>query len=159
MAAIFDPHQRPTIEAATGRIIPTDRNPGAVEAGVIDYIENALTGYDAEHAPLYVEGVLELDRLARERFGSAAFIQLSAEQQDQILTSLEKQRSPFFSLLLEHTMQGFYGDPRHGGNRDRASWKMIGFPGPSRPDGYQPPLGWYDENIPDQFEPEKKRGK
>jgi gluconate 2-dehydrogenase gamma chain len=25
-----------------------------------------------------------------------------------------------------HTMQGFYGDPRHGGNRDRASWKMVG---------------------------------
>ncbi|MBI2229212.1 MAG: gluconate 2-dehydrogenase subunit 3 family protein, partial [Deltaproteobacteria bacterium] len=60
MAAIIDPHQRVTLEAATGRIIPTDHDPGALEAGVIDYIENALTGYDAEHAPLYVEGVLEL---------------------------------------------------------------------------------------------------
>ena len=159
MAALFDSHQRSTLEAATGRIIPADRDPGALEAGVIDYIENTLATYEFEHAPLYVEGVLELDRLARERFGSAAFIQLSAEQQDQILTSLEKQRSPFFSLLLEHTMQGFYGDPRHGGNRDRVSWKMIGFPGPSHPEGYRRPFGWYDENIPDDFEPEKKRGK
>jgi gluconate 2-dehydrogenase gamma chain len=97
--------------------------------------------------------------LAGERFGAATFVRLSAEQQDQILTLLEKQRSGFFSLLVEHAMQGFYGDPRHGGNRDRVSWKMIGFPGPSRPEGYRPPLGWYDENIPDEFEPDKKRGK
>jgi hypothetical protein len=23
-------------------------------------------------------------------------------------------------------MQGFYGSPTHGGNRDEASWKMLG---------------------------------
>ena len=159
MAVIFNPLQRSTLEAATGRIIPADRDPGALEAGVIDYIENTLAGYEAEHAPLYVDGIQELDRLAREQFGSAAFVSLQAEQQDRILNLLEKQRSAFFSLLLEHTMQGFYGDPRHGGNRDRVGWKLIGFPGPSRPEGYRPPLGWYDENIPDEFEAEKKRCK
>ena len=159
MASLFDAHQRSTLEAATGRIIPTDHDPGALEAGVVDYIENALAGYDAEHAPLYVDGIKELDRLAREKFGAEAFIKLGAGEQDQILTLLEKQRSAFFSLLLEHSMQGFYGDPRHGGNRDRVGWKMIGFPGPSRPEGYRSPLGWYDENIPDEFDPEKKRGK
>ena len=159
MAVIFDPLQRATLEAATGRIIPADRDPGALEAGVVDYIENTLATYEAEHVPLYVDGIQELDRLAGERFASEAFVQLRTEQQDQILAHLEEKRSPFFALLLEHTMQGFYGDPRHGGNRDRVSWKMIGFPGPSHPEGYQPPFGWYDENIPDQFEPEKKRGK
>ena len=159
MAAIFNPHQRSTLEAATGRIIPADRDPGALEAGVVDYIENTLATYEAEHVPLYVDGIQELDRLAGEQFGSAAFVSLQPEQQDQILTLLEKQRSAFFSLLVEHTMQGFYGDPRHGGNRNRVSWKMIGFPGPSHPEGYRPPFGWYDENIPDDFEPEKKRGK
>ena len=159
MASIFNAHQQSTLEAATGRIIPADRDLGAIEAGVIDYIENALAGYDAEHAPLYVDGIQELDRLAQEKFSAAGFVNLCPEDQDQILATLEKQRSPFFSLLLEHTMQGFYGDPRHGGNRDRVGWKMIGFPGPSRPEGYRPPLGWYDENIPDEFDPEKKRGK
>ena len=68
-------------------------------------------------------------RVAGENFGAATFVRLSADQQDQVLTALEKQRSPFFSLLIEHTMEGFYGDPRHGGNRDRVGWKMIGFPG------------------------------
>ena len=37
----------------------------------------------------------------------------------------------FFDLLLTHTRQGFYGDPRHGGNRDLVSWKMVGLPFPS----------------------------
>jgi gluconate 2-dehydrogenase gamma chain len=157
MSSLFNPQQRATVEAATGRIIPADRDPGALEAGVIDYIENTLTTYEAEHAPLYVAGIHELNRLARERFGSEAFISLRAEEQDQILTVLEEKRSPFLSLLIEHTMQGFYGDPRHGGNLNRVGWKMIGFPGPSQPKGYQPPFGWYDETIPDDFEPDKER--
>ncbi|HEX9147387.1 MAG TPA: gluconate 2-dehydrogenase subunit 3 family protein, partial [Candidatus Binatia bacterium] len=129
MAVIFDPHQRETIEAATDRIIPADRDPGARETGVVDYIEKTLATYEAEHAPLYSAGVQELDRLAREKFTAEQFISLRPEQQDEILAHLEKQRSPFFSILIEHTMQGFYGDPRHGGNRDGMSWKMIGFPG------------------------------
>jgi gluconate 2-dehydrogenase gamma chain len=32
----------------------------------------------------------------------------------------------FFAMVIDHTMQGFYGSPEHGGNRDEASWKMLG---------------------------------
>ena len=32
----------------------------------------------------------------------------------------------FFRLVRDHTMQGFYGSPRHGGNRDYVSYKMLG---------------------------------
>jgi gluconate 2-dehydrogenase gamma chain len=35
----------------------------------------------------------------------------------------------FFELLLSLAMEGFFADPIHGGNRDCASWKMIGYPG------------------------------
>jgi gluconate 2-dehydrogenase gamma chain len=35
----------------------------------------------------------------------------------------------FFGRLLTLTMEGFFGDPIYGGNRDKASWKMLGFPG------------------------------
>jgi gluconate 2-dehydrogenase gamma chain len=157
MAFVFEPHQKATIEAAVDRVVPADRDPGARQAGVVNYIETTLATYEPEHTPLYIAGVEELDRLARQRFASERFASLRPEQRDEILAQLEKQRSAFFSILIEHTMQGFYGDPRHGGNRDGVSWKMIGFPGPSRPDGYRPPLGWYDENIPDDFDPDKKR--
>lgn len=157
MSSVLDPHQRATIEAATARIIPTDHDPGALEAGVIDYIERALAGHAKRAVQLYRDGVLELDRLAQERVGAKTFIALGAEEQDEVLRLLEQRASPFFATLLEHTMEGFYGDPRHGGNKDRVGWKMIGFPGPSFPKGYEPPLGWYDANEPNEFGSAKKR--
>jgi gluconate 2-dehydrogenase gamma chain len=35
----------------------------------------------------------------------------------------------FFNVLLQITMEGFFADPIYGGNRDMASWKMVGYPG------------------------------
>ena len=35
----------------------------------------------------------------------------------------------FFQRLLQITMEGFFADPIHGGNRNKASWRMLGFPG------------------------------
>ena len=35
----------------------------------------------------------------------------------------------FFDLVLQNTMEGFFADPLYGGNKNMASWKMIGFPG------------------------------
>jgi hypothetical protein len=32
----------------------------------------------------------------------------------------------FFELIRDHTMQGFYGSPRHGGNWDYVSYRMLG---------------------------------
>ena len=192
---VFTERQRATIEAATARIIPTDRDPGALEAGVINYIERILASDDNDEAipreevrsianfylgsttgrteeqqnalfkiqgfgiqarQLYLDGVLELDRLAQEHFGGEGFCSLQPSQQDRILTVLEERESPFFSLLIKHTMEGFYGDPRHGGNKDRVGWTLLGFPGPRFPDGYQPPLGWYDVHIPNNYSPKKK---
>lgn len=46
------------------------------------------------------------------------------------MTALEKQDRRFFDMILAHTRQGFYGDPRHGGNREMASWRMLGLPTP-----------------------------
>jgi gluconate 2-dehydrogenase gamma chain len=43
---------------------------------------------------------------------------------------IETKDAEFFNLIRAHAMQGFYGDPRHGGNRDEASWKMLGIPCP-----------------------------
>lgn len=150
------PHQRATIDAATARIIPTDQDPGASEAGVVNYIENTLVSRDAGSLTLYRNGVEELDRLAQERFSAKDFCSLDPAQQDHVLTVMEQSKSPFFALLLEHTMEGFYGDPRHGGNKNRVGWKMLGFPGPSHPVGYRPPLGWYNAEIPDDFSATKK---
>jgi gluconate 2-dehydrogenase gamma chain len=35
----------------------------------------------------------------------------------------------FFARLLTITMEGFFSDPIYGGNRNKASWRMLGFAG------------------------------
>jgi gluconate 2-dehydrogenase gamma chain len=35
----------------------------------------------------------------------------------------------FFDIAYQATMEGMFSDPIYGGNRDKASWKMIGYPG------------------------------
>jgi len=35
----------------------------------------------------------------------------------------------FFAFLLGLTYEGFFADPLYGGNRDKAGWKMVGYPG------------------------------
>jgi gluconate 2-dehydrogenase gamma chain len=68
------------------------------------------------------------------------FRALAAEQQDEVLTGLDSAKiqlklkagfgtKQFFELVLQNTMEGFFADPLYGGNRDLASWRMIGFPG------------------------------
>jgi gluconate 2-dehydrogenase gamma chain len=65
------------------------------------------------------------------------FDRLTADQQNKVLQDMEQGRiafdtvpaQEFFNLLLGTAMQGFFADPVYGGNRDKAAWKMIGFPG------------------------------
>ena len=66
------------------------------------------------------------------------FAGLTAAQQDDLLKQIEKggltstelPLSTFFSgFLLRNVMEGYFGDPMYGGNKDMAAWKMIGYPG------------------------------
>ena len=36
----------------------------------------------------------------------------------------------FFASVRAHTILGFLADPKYGGNRDFAGWKLVGYPGP-----------------------------
>ena len=115
-----------------------------------------LTGLGSRHLQAYRDGVAELDRLASELNSGKDFCGLDDAAQDRVLTTLDERKDPFFTLLLTHTMEGFYGHPRHGGNKDGVGWEVLGYPGPSFPHGNETPYGWYDENEPDEFTPEKK---
>ena len=35
----------------------------------------------------------------------------------------------FFEMLYASAMEGFFADPIYGGNRDKVSWRMVGYPG------------------------------
>ena len=42
---------------------------------------------------------------------------------------LDPELRDFFPLLLQNTKEGFFADPRHGGNHRMLGWLHIGFPG------------------------------
>ena len=121
----FTPSEARTVDAVCENLIPADRDPGAKSAGVVHYIDLQLTRAFRKHRQAYRAGIAQIDSMSREKFGGA-FADLPAGQQAEILHALEQNSRPFFQLILSHTWQGFYGDPRHGGNRNRASWKMVG---------------------------------
>ena len=35
----------------------------------------------------------------------------------------------FFTTMYQSVMEGMFADPMYGGNKDKAGWKLIGFPG------------------------------
>jgi gluconate 2-dehydrogenase gamma chain len=116
-----------TIEAVCGRIVPEDQDPGAVRAGVAVFLDRQLTGFYKSLQKTYRQGIASLDRISASAAGRA-FADLPADSQTAVLHRMEQdpETKPFFEMLVAHTMQGFYGSPRHGGNRDRVSWKMLG---------------------------------
>ena len=77
----------------------------------------------------YTSGIALLDELA-----GGDFTQVTPVGQDEILARPEA--CGFLSLLFGHTIEGMYSNPEYGGNRGRAGWQDIGFPGDSQPLGY-----------------------
>lgn len=125
----FSTAEAATVAAICARIIPADDFPSAADAGVPRFIDRQLTGHHRKHQAVYRQGLADLEAICRERF-QKRFVELSEDEQDAMLRELEENRTEFFLLIRTHTMQGYYGDPRHGGNRDAVSWKMLGLPDP-----------------------------
>jgi len=123
----FSEEEAETLNALCEQIIPADQDAGGAQAGVVNYIDRHLMGHFKRQQQAYREGLAGLDRASLGRFGKK-FAQLAAAEQTGLLSGLSGELKQFFEMAIAHTMQGFYGDPRHGGNRDAASWKMLGVP-------------------------------
>lgn len=124
-----------TLSAICARLVPSDElGPGAVQAGVPEYIEEALATASARDAPLYERGFALLDADAELHHG-ARFAVLEESVQDELLRAFES-REPesearqFFELVRSHTIEGMFGQPWWGGNREQIGWKLIGYPEP-----------------------------
>jgi gluconate 2-dehydrogenase gamma chain len=112
-----------TLEAICEQIIPADQDHGAAWAGVANFIDRQLAGFYKEHRQAYRSFIADADQRA-----GGDFARVPPERQFEILSAIEKDDSKkaVFALIVSHTMQGFYGNPRHGGNRDYCSWRMLG---------------------------------
>jgi gluconate 2-dehydrogenase gamma chain len=154
----FTPEEAVEVEAITARIIPSDDTPGAREAGVVYFIDRALTTFAADDQKTYRAGLPELQARVKEFPNALKFSGLTAEQQDAVLHSFDeggpttrramRTRSgaqDFFETIRVHAIQGFLIDPEFGGNRDGVGWKLIGR---AREHMFQSPFGYYDKDYP-----------
>jgi gluconate 2-dehydrogenase gamma chain len=81
-------------------------------------------------------GVASANEFTRKTWAKD-FDRLNEEQRIAALKAMEEGKAEFngfgsamfFNALLQITMEGFFADPIYGGNRDMASWKMVGYPG------------------------------
>lgn len=128
------------IDAITSQLVPSSDGPGAREAGVVYFIDRALSTFDADLRESYGTGMAAVQQKRKQMFpGSASIAALTSDQQIQLIHAIEA--TEFFELLRAHTLYGFLGNPSYGGNRDRVGWKLIGFEDRM---AYQPPFGYYD---------------
>lgn len=125
------------LEAICARIIPTDDNgPGAREARAAHYIDRALGGALKDQREAYRAGLAALERYCQSS-RRAPFLELDARNQDSVLIDVETgaatgftgSSGQFFAMVRTHTLQGTFGDPYYGGNKDFIGWDLIAFPG------------------------------
>ena len=155
----FTEDERAFVTAAVDQLIPADDFPSASELGVVGFIDFQLAGAFGRGEIYYLEGpfknglptqgyqaqapaLLYRQAIADIRQGLADsdlpdFVDLPPEDQDRLLIALSEGEGDlehtdgktFFDMLWQNTLEGYFGDPVHGGNRDMAAWRMIGFPG------------------------------
>jgi gluconate 2-dehydrogenase gamma chain len=95
-------------------------------------------GYQSPLTPaeVYRAGIRDTNGYCRRQYGKT-FDALATAQQDEVLKGLDEGKVEldsvraqfFFNILLNNTIEGFFADPVYGGNRDKAGWKLVGFPG------------------------------
>ena len=95
-------------------------------------------GYQLPLTPcdFFSAGVVAANAWSHKTYGKT-FDRLTPDQRIEALTVMETGKAEFedfdarafFQRLLTITMEGFFSDPIYGGNRGKASWRMLGFPG------------------------------
>jgi gluconate 2-dehydrogenase gamma chain len=95
-------------------------------------------GYQLPLTPreFFAAGVVATNEWTRRAYGKD-FDRLAPPARETALKELEAGKAvlgdfngrQFFGALLQITMEGFFADPIYGGNRNKAGWRMVGYPG------------------------------
>jgi gluconate 2-dehydrogenase gamma chain len=138
--AVLTPAEVADVTAIAARIMPTTDTPGATEAGVVHFIDRAFAEFAAEDLPDFRKEIEALAKRATARRATAKrFSDLGPADQDAVLTEIET--TDIFRGLRGLVMLGMFADPKYGGNRGEAGWKLIGFENRMV---HSPPFGYYD---------------
>jgi gluconate 2-dehydrogenase gamma chain len=88
-------------------------------------------------AQLYRAGIEATNAHCQKTYGKA-FDRLGDPQREEVLVALAGAKikfdsglpvRPFWTTVYQTVMEGMFADPIYGGNRNKAGWKLIGFPG------------------------------
>ena len=88
-------------------------------------------------AELYRAGILAANAACVKAYGKR-FDKLAVAEREAFLLDLRAGKVSFegglpsrvfFTTLYANVIEGMYSDPIYGGNRGKAGWKMLGFPG------------------------------
>ena len=131
------------LDAITSTLIPTDETPGAREAHVVRFIDNAFATFWKARQPMLAPVLAEIATLAAKRPpNQKSFAALNDADRIATLEEYEKSSTGSFRQLRNLAMNGMFSHPDHGGNFNKVGWKMIGFD-----DRYSwtAPFGYYDK--------------
>ncbi len=115
-------------------IYPESDTPGAVSLGIENFLINQFRTPYYRH---YIPSLRRITRYCNKRCMkdySCTFLAADAEIQRQVvhtITASETVRQypeilDDFNSLIDITLEGCFADPRHGGNREKRAWQILG---------------------------------
>lgn len=136
------------VDAIASQIVPGGDTPGARDARVIIFIDNALGSFFAAQLPAFRQGLAEFQSAYAARHGADRPFSAAPEAQ-QIAWLQEVDKTPFFAAVRRLTILGLIALPKYGGNHDYVGWKLLGVEDNHI---WEPPFGYYDKDYAG-FEP------
>jgi|HubBroStandDraft_6_1064221.scaffolds.fasta_scaffold141955_2 gluconate 2-dehydrogenase gamma chain len=95
-------------------------------------------GYQLSLTPreFFAAGIKAANEWTRKTYGKD-FDRLAPAERETALKTMDAGKAEFneingkqfFEMLYQSAMEGFFADPIYGGNRDKVSWRMVGYPG------------------------------
>jgi gluconate 2-dehydrogenase gamma chain len=131
------------VDAIANRIVPGGATPGARDARVIYFIDNALGSFFAAQLPSFRKGLADFEGAFATRHGADKPFSAAPEAQ-QIAWLQEVDKTPFFTAVRRLTVLGLIALPKYGGNHDNLGWKLIGVEDNHI---WEPPFGYYDKDY------------
>ena len=136
----FKPHQAVLVDEISSHIIPSDKDPGAREAGVVYEIDRIVAA-SQKYQGIYTRGLAVMDSMAAEIFSKEGFMSLKGDEKTIFLKAAETGNVSglggknihidsqsmgtailFFALIKEQTFGAFYSGIM--------GWKIVGYHGP-----------------------------